>query len=892
MGLRRFFRRRREDAELARELEAHIAHEVDENVASGMSEDVARRQAYLKLGSPRRVREDVWEWNTMGFLDSVLRDLRYAVRALWRNPGFSIVSVLCLTLGIGANAAVFSWIEGVLLRPFPLVAHQERMVAISGTEPHGVDKGALGCCYTDVSWPDFQDFQTNCKLMDWLIVDRITGTTLSIGNRAERVTGSVVSSNYFDALGIHPILGRGFEPAEDTGRNAHPVTVISYWLWKERFKGDPAIVGKAQLLNGVPHTIVGVAPEGFYGTFVGYPMQFWVPVSMQEVFDPGGYKLDDRGETWIEGFARLKPGVTMEQAQAEISGVAKRLESDYLATNRGRGVKLFPLWKTPFNRAGALAPTLEIALAVVFFVLLIACANVSSLLLVRSLARRHEITVRLAIGAKRGRLLRQLLTEGLVLSVLAAAGGLAVAYLCRNLLVVFFPLSSVMATNLAGAMDWRVLVFSLGICLISTLMFGLVPALQTSKVDLAGALKSESGTSFGGRGKSRIRSALVLFQVSLSFILLVGGSLLMQSLRRIRTADPGFSADKVMVTGFDLVSAGYDATRAKSFQDGLVDRVQALSGVESAALARIPPFSFASYFSAPVTVDGYQSAPNERPTEEYNQVGPGYFATMGIPVVSGREFTRADNDTTFPAVVVNEQMVAKYWHGQDPVGKRMQVRDRWMQVIGVARNSTYATFAEETEPFFYVSLGQLGRSFAVRTNLMIRTSRSPGTMATALAHEVRSLDAGLGLSEVITLREYMNRSALASQQIVVALLSIFGGIALLLAAIGLYGVMSYAVSQSTREFGLRIALGATPSDLLRLVMSHGLTLTVGGVVLGSVAALALTRLIVGDLLYKVNPRDPLAFGLAFAVMTIASLAACFLPAWRATRIDPVRALRD
>lgn len=892
MGLRRFFLRHREDAELARELEAHIAHEVDENVASGMSEDEARRQAYLKLGSPRRVRENVWEWNTMGFFDSVLRDLRYAVRVLWRNPGFSLVSILCLTLGIGANAAVFSWIEGVLLRPFPAVAHRERMVAILGTEPHGFNKGPLGCCYSDVSWPDFQDFQKNCKLMDWLIVDRITGTTLSIGERAEHVTASVVSSKYFDALGVRPILGRGFEPDEDYGRNAHPVTVISYWLWKERYKGDPAIVGKTQLLNGVPHTIVGVAPEGFYGTFVGYPIQFWVPVSMQEIFNAGGYKLEDRGETWIEGFARLKPGVTIEQAQAEISGVAKRLEADYLATNRGRGVKLFPLWKTPFNRAGALAPTLGIALAVVFCVLLIACANVSSLLLVRSLARRHEITVRLAIGSKRGRLLRQLLTEGLVLSAVAAAGGLALAYLCRNLLAVFFTVSSVMATNLSGVMDWRVLVFSLGICLVSTLMFALVPAFQTSRTDLAGALKSDSGTSFGSRGKSRLRSSLVLLQVSLSFMLLVGGVLLMQSLQRIRTEDPGFSADRVLLTNFDLVSAGYDKPRAKVFQGAMVDRVLALPGVESAALVRIPPFSFVSYFSAPITVDGYQSPPNERPVEEYNQVGPGYFATMGIPIVSGREFTLADNETTFPAVVVNEQMVAKYWHGQDAVGKRIQVRDQWMQVVGVSRNSKYATFAEEAEPFFYVCWRQLGKNSPVGASLIIRASQAPGAMATALAHEVHSLDTGLGMSEVVTMREYMNRSALASQQIAVALLTIFGGIALVLAVIGLYGVMAYAVSQSTHEFGLRMALGASPSNLLRLVMSHGLTVAAGGVVLGSVAALALTRLIAGNLLYKVNPHDPLAFALAIVVMMVAALAACFVPAWRATRIDPVRALRD
>ena len=889
MGIRRFFLRRREDAELARELEAHIAHEVDENVSSGMSEDEARRRAYLKLGSPSRVREDVWHWSTLGFVDSVLRDLRYAVRALWRNPGFSIVALLCLTLGIGANASVFSWIEGVLLRPFPLVAHQERMVAIAGTR---YAKGTTGLERTNVSWPDFQDFQKSCTRMDWFIVDRLTRTTLSIDARAQHVAASVVSSNYFDALGLHPMLGRGFEPAEDSGRNAHPVTVISYWLWKEYYHGDSAIIGKTQVLNGIPHTIVGVAPEGFYGTFVGYPIQFWVPVSMQEVFDPGGYKLEDRGETWIEGFARLKPGVTIEQAQAEISGVAKRLEVDYLSTNRGRGVKLFPLWQTPFNGASRLGPTLTVALAVVFLVLIIACANVSGLLLVRSLARRHEIAIRLAIGSRRGRLLRQLLTEGFVLSALAAAGGLAIAYLCRNLMAVFFPLSKVIATNLTGTMDWRVFVFSLGVCLISTLMFALVPALQTSKVDLAGSLKSDSRTSFGSRGRARLRSALVLLQVSLSFILLAGSVLLIQSMRRIQTADPGFSADKIVVTSFDLAAAGYDGPRARAFQDALVDRVQALPGVESEALVRIPPFSFASYFSAPIAVDGYVPAPNERPTEEYNQVSSGYFATMGIPIVSGREFTPADNDTTFPAVVVNEQMVAKYWHGRDPVGKRIQVRDKWMQVVGIVRNSKYGAFVEETKPFFYVCWRQLGQKSPLGATLTIRTAQAPGTMATLLAHEVHLLDAGLGMSEVITMREYMNRSALASQQVAVGLLTIFGGIALLLAVIGLYGVMAYAVSQSTHEFGLRMALGASPSDLLRLVMSHGLALTIGGVALGAAATLILTRWIAGTFLYNVSPRDPLAFGLAFVMMMVTSLAACFVPAWRAARIDPVRALRN
>jgi len=826
---------------------------------------------------------------SLNLAENFLQDLRFGFRMLLRNPGFSILAVLCLTVGIGANAAVFSWIEGVLFRPFPAVAHQDRMVAIAGAQPRG-DKGSVGFGSTDVSWPDFLDFRRSCTLMDWFIVDRITGSTISIGERAERVAGSVVSSNYFDALEIHPILGRGFESDEDWGRNGHPVTVISYWLWKERLHSDPDIIGKKQLLNGVPHTIVGVAPPGFYGTFVGYPMQFWVPVSMQEKFTGGSYQLEDRGETWIEGFARLKPGVSIEQAQSELSTVAKRLENEYAETNRGRGVKIFPLWKTPFNQAGALAPTLGISLVAVFFVLLIACANVSSLLLVRSLARQHEMTVRLAIGCRRGRLLRQLLTEGLILSVLSSVSGLVVAYFCRNLLVIFFPLSSVIATNLSGQMDWRVLAFSAGVCLVSTLIFALVPALQTTNLDIAGALKAESGTSSGSRAKSRLRSTMVLVQVSLSFILLVGGALLMQSLQRLRTADPGFSADRVVATGFDLVGAGYDPERSKLFRQELLERAQAMPGVESAVWEKSRPFSYVGYLSAPIVVDGYEPRSDEQPRVEYNPVGPGYFATMGIPILSGREFTRSDNETTYPAVIVNQLMVQKYWHGVDPVGKRVQLGGQSMLVVGVAKDSKYSSFVEFPQPFLYVCAGQVP---LVNADLVIRTNQSSGSVSSELLREVRSLDSGLGMGEVVPMREHMNRTALASQQIVVALLTIFAAMALSLAAVGLYGVMSYSVSQSKREIGLRMALGAGASHLFRVVMSHGLALSFGGIVLGSISAFALTRFIaIGSLLYEVNPLDPGAFVLASLVMILISVAACLLPAWKASRTNPVQALRD
>ena len=687
-------------------------------------------------------------------------------------------------------------------------------------------------------------------------------------------------------LGVHPILGRAFEPSEDVGRSAHPVTVISYQLWKERFQGDPQIIGKTQRMDGVIHTIIGVAPEGFYGTFVGWAMKFWVPASMEDTFEAGGYKLEDRGERWIEAYGRLKPGVTIEQAQQEISAVAKRLENDYPATNRGRSIKLWPLWQTPFNNAGTLLPTLGTMLVVVVFVLLIACANVGNLLLVRSFARRHEITVRVAVGAGRRRLLQQLFMEGLVLSALAAAGGLLIARWCSHLLVLLLPVRNGNAMHLPGEMDWRVMTLSAAVCLVATLLFALLPAMQTSKVDLAATLRSEMAGVVHGRSKSWVRSGLVVVQVSLCFILLVGAGLLLQSLQNIRLDSPGFSTNGVLVTSVNLVASGYDAQRAKNFQDELIDRVQALPGVESAALARVTPLGYGTFSSAPIVVDGYQPPPEERPSVEYNQVGPSYFATMGIPLVSGREFTRADNETAAPVAIVNETMAAHYWQAKNPIGERLQVKDKWLRIVGIAKTSKYESMRELPRPFFFVPRRQ---DFSVGAALNIRTQLRPEIMAAALSRELKAMDANLALYEVISLQEQLDRST-SPQKVAVTLTGVLAGLALVLAAIGLYGVMSYTVSQSTRELGLRMALGARTPELFRLVISRGLALTIAGIFLGAAAALGLTRLL-GYLLYKVSPRDPLAFGSATLVLTIVSLIACFLPAWRATRVDPIVALR-
>jgi predicted permease len=873
------FRKNRRDTEMAEEIQAHVDLLTERNIAAGMSPHKARNAALREFGGVEQIKEVAREQRVWRWADEFLQDVRFGARMLLRTPGFSILAILCLTLGIGTNAAVLSWIEGILIRPYPLVEHQDRMFALNATT-----RGENG--FTGLSYPDFLDYEKNSTLFESFIVDKITGTTLSVGDRAERASGAIVSANYFDALGVRPILGRGFRPEEGTGRNAHPVTVIGYRTWKDRYGGDPNIIGRMQYLNGVQHTIIGVMPEKFHGTFIGYSFSFWVPTSMQETFDSTGYKLEDRSARWIEGYAFLKPGVTSQQAGAELHAISQRLEKDYPEINRGHDLSLSPLWRTPFNQAGNMTSTLAITMAVVFFVLLIACANVSNLLLARSLLRRHEMTMRLALGAGRRRLIKQLFTEGLLLAVIAAIGGIAVAYWCRNALVLSFPSPAAgIVIDLPGQVDWRVLLVSVAICVAATMLFALVPALQASHADLSGALKTQGGGVVGGSNRSRLRSGLVLVQVSLSFVLLAGTGLLLQSLQRMQQTSPGFSSD-VIVSGADLVSAGYNLERAKTFDTQLLNRVREIPGVESATLSRLMPFSYGTFSTAPLGIDGYQPAPDEQLSSSYLEVGEDYFKTLGIPIVSGREFRRTDDENAVPVAVINDTMAAKFWPGKDPLGQRLKVKDRWLQIVGVAKNVKYENKLEPPRTFFYVPVRQ---SFLESNNLLIRTRETPGAIRTALAREVRALDPNLAPIAPFRVQEQVDRKGY-TQRLAATLIAIFGAMALFLAAIGLYAVMSYSVSQSTRELGMRIALGASVKDLLSLVISRGMRLTIAGIIIGAIAALILTRLM-GNLLYQVSPRDPLAFGLALVVMIAVALIACFLPARRATRIDPVRALR-
>src|SRR5437899_40327 len=563
LRLRSIFHKNRAELDLSEELQFHLQNQIDEYVAQGMNPKEARHTALRSLGGIEQAKEECRDARKVNLIENFLQDARFGLRMLRRSPGFSLLAILCLTLGIGANAAVFSWIEGILFRPYPAVAHQERLVA-----------------------------------------------------------------------------------------------------------------------------------------FVGWGMNFWVPASMEDIFESGGYKLEDRGARWIEAYARLQPGVTFAQAQQEFAAISGRIEAEYPATNRGRAIRFWPLWQTPFNNAATLLPTLEIMLAVVAFVLLIACANVGNLLLVRSFARRHEMSVRVAIGASRSRLWKQLLTEGLVLSLFGATGGLLMAYWCRHALVLLFPARGGVQMHLPGEIDWRVLALSAAVCLATTLLMGLVPALQPGKIDLASSMKMESSGVVGGRGRAWVRSGLVVMQVSLSFVLLVGAGLLLQSLQKIRNTSPGFSTRGVQDTAIDLVSAGYTPARAQTFQDALLERVRSLPGVESAAFAKMTPLSYVSSATAPIVVDGYAPPPQESPTVDYNEVGEDYFVTMGIPLVAGREFTRADDEKGALVAVVNETMAQRFWQGRDPLGQRLQLKGRWMQVVGIAKDSKYSNVRERPTPSF------------------------------------------------------------------------------------------------------------------------------------------------------------------------------------------------
>lgn len=814
-------------------------------------------------------------------MNTLLQDVRYAVRVLRQSPGFILVAVLSLGLGIGANTAIFSLIDAALFRPLP-VEQPDRLVSIFTTDKK--NPGNL-----PMSHLNYLDYREHNGVFSDVAAFTFGQMNLTTGSEAEEVVVQVATGNYFAVLGLRPQIGRTFLPEEDRTPDSHPVVVMGHGLWERRFGSDPAIVGRTVSLNRRSFTVIGVAPEGFTGTFVFGPADFWVPMMMHGVAQPGFDWYNERRGLFLFVFGRLKPGVTVGQAQAALTVQAAQLEKAYPDDNAGRGAKVLPLLETRVNPNGRqqVFTLAGLLMAVVGIVLLIACANLAGILLARAAGRRKEIAVRLALGANRGRVMRLLLTESLLLSVVGGAIGLLLSYwTLRALLSGDLPLPFPVALN--PELDARVLLFAFALSILTGLLFGLAPALQASKPEVVSVLKDELVAAGGRLRGLTLRKALVVFQVALSLVALIAAGLFLRSLRQAQGIDPGFEISKVLVMTFNLGREGYTDERARLFYEQVTERVAGLPGVKSASVAQAAPFSVAGGFARSVFLEGQEATSRSGTLVQVNIVDPRYFETLGIPLVKGRPFTGTDRQGSPQVVVINQTMADQFWKGGDPIGKRFKFfgDQQYTEVVGVVRDSKYNALVEDPQPYIYEPLSQNNTQAAA---LHVRTVSDAGAFAAAVRSAVRGLDPGLALFDVRTLREQVDQS-LALQRLNVWLLTAFGVVALLLAAIGIYGVASYSVSQRTREIGIRMALGAGRREVLELVLRQGLALVAIGVVVGLGGALLVMRLL-SSLLFNVTSTDPMTFATTALVLTAVAIGATYVPARRATRVDPLVALR-
>lgn len=806
-------------------------------------------------------------------------DLRSALRALMTTPGITAAAVLSLTLGIGANATIFGWVKAVLLEPLPGVERQAEIVVPINRLRNGDN--------TSMSYPDYRDYRDRVQAFAGLAVSDMSTFNLGAaeaGRRPERLYGSLVSANYFDVLGVHPQLGRLLIPADDGAPGASPVVVISDAVWRRRFAADPSIVGQSITVNALPFTVAGVAPPEFQGTMVGIAMDLWVPVMMQPQLAPGFDRLEARGVRWMQAVARLKPGVSIEQAHAEASVVAQQLERAHPTSNDGYGMSVVPVWRSPFGAQFVLGPVLLVLTAIVGLVLLLACANVANILLSRTLARRREIAIRLAIGASRGRVVRQLMTESLLLAFAGAAGGLALAYFGSGILMAFGPPTDIPVKLVLGV-DWKVALYSAGLALATGLLFGLAPAVQGARPDVVNELKDEAGGS-AGRGRARLRNSLVVTQVALSLLMLIAAGLFLRSLHNSQQVSPGFNPDGVLLASYDLSPNGYSEEAGIHFHRQALERVRALPGVTVASAARRVPLGFDGASTVAITVEGYVPQPNEQLNTPLNLVGPGYFATVQMPLLAGREFSEHDTKDRPAVAIVNETMARRYWNRTDVVGERFRVGASTLDIVGVVPTGKYQTLGERPRPYFYAPMAQRYPSQGV---LHVRTNGDPAQLAPAVRDALASLDVNIPLYDVKTLRSHM-LFATFTQRLAASMLGGFGILALTLAGIGLYSVMAYAVSQRTREVGIRMALGAQPSDVLRLIVRQGMTLLAIGLAVGLAMAFGAMPLM-APVLIGVDGRDPVTFGAVSLLLAVVALAASYIPARRAAAVDPIVALR-
>ena len=815
----------------------------------------------------------------------MLQDLRYGLRLLAKSPAFTLIATLSLALGIGANSAIFSMVNVILLRPLP-VTEPDRIVSVFMTDSRNPGNLPL----SHLNYEDLRDQNTVFSGMAALAFAQVNWSS---GTESEQIPAQVVSGNYFSLLGANPALGRGFLAAED--QQATPVVVVSHGFWERSLGSDASIVGRTLTLNRTPFTVIGVAPKGFTGTGLGAGPSVWLPMSMHLVAQPNFTWYEQRRGLFLFAFGRLKADVSADQADANLKTIFAQLEQAYPNDNRGRSAGAVPLLQARLNPqgddGGGVVQISMILMTVVGIVLLIACANIANLLLARANRRRREIAVRLALGASRVRLVRQLLTESTLLSLLGAGLGLMLAkWLLDALSTADLALPLPVGDDLG--LDGRVLGFTAALAIVTGLLFGLAPALQASKADVVPVLKNESVPSGCSRrglaALTNLRQSLVVVQIALSLVSLVAAGLFLRSLRESQSIDTGFATRSVLVMNFNLGREGYTPERGQLFYRQIAERAAALPGVQRAAIAQNAPLGGGLLRS--VMPEGADTTTRDRILVQVNSVSPGYLETLGVPLQRGRDFTDTDVEGAPGVVIVNEIMAARFWPGQDALGKRFTFfgDDDFTTVVGIARDAKYNAVAEDPTPFIYQPLRQ---NYSPAAVLHVRAAAEAAPLAAAVRREVQQLDPTLSVFNIRTLEDQVATS-LAPVRTNVIMLSAFGALALLLASIGLYGVASYSVAQRTREIGVRMALGARSGSVLRLVLGQGLQLVAAGLAVGVGAALFLSAAIPPDLVPNVSVRDPLTFAATATLLGGVALIASGIPAWRATRIDPLVALRS
>ena len=868
--LRALFRRSSTESELSDELRFHEERQLNKYLQSGLSESESRRRIRLEFGGMEQVKEECRDARGLHLVDVLIHDTRYAVRTLSKSPGFTLVALLTLALGIGANTAIFSVVYDVLLRPLPY-KDASKLVVLDETTP----KVGL----VSVSYPDFLDFRAQAHSISEMALVAQVGFNLGGIAQPESISGEAVSPNFLSLLGIRPLLGRDFNASEEKA-GATPVVLLSYTLWQSHFAGSPGVVGRSITLDGSRFTIAGVLPPEFRGPD---KIDLLEPIGVWATNNAAATERGNRGDTVVIG--RLAPGATLRQARAEMESVAARLAKTYPATNDQFSVSLRPLRDVFVEN---IRPALLVLLCAVAFVLLIACANVANLCLMRATRRRKEIALRIAIGAGRGRIACQMLVESLVLAIAGGILGVAAAAAGVRALTALIPAG-------AGAnFNAPVLAFAAGLVLLSTVTFGLAPALHAVKQDVQHALRESTRTATAGRSQNRWRGVLAAAEISLALVLLVGAGLMMKSLYRLLSVDPGFHAQRVLTMEIDLRTAEYEKDAAVlNFWNRVLNGVRALPGVESAAVGTGVPMT-GDHSRSDVTIEGMAlPKPGSFPHPDIHVVSPDYVSTLGIPLIAGRTFLDTDSENAPRVAMVNASLAQQFFPGGNAVGKRIMRGHpsakpaAWMTIVGVLSDTKMYGLANPSRLEVYVPFRQSVRN---EMNLVVKSAVDPAALTSAVRGVIRTIDKEQPVTSVSTMKQLMAASV-STPRITLTLLGCFSGIALVLAAIGIYGVISYSVAQRTHEIGIRLALGARRETVLRMVLSEGARIAAAGIAIGIVAALALTRLL-ANLLFSVGAADPLTFGAVAVILIAVALLASYIPARRTTRFDPTVALRS